>query len=356
MLRLAIDRGVDYVDTAFPYHGGGDRSKQGESEPFVGQALRGGYREKVKLATKLPTWLVKSHADMHKFLDAQLKALETSHIDYYLAHNLTEEVWEPMKRHKLFDFFEEAMKDGRIRYPSFSFHDQFPLFKTIVESYDWSMTQVQYNYLDVNFQAGTEGVRLAASRGIAVVVMEPLRGGYLVKYMPESEEKALREVRPDWSLAAWCLHWLWNQPEVCVVLSGMSNMEQTLDNLKSAENHREGLFGARDQECVERIQKLFGSRVKVSCTNCGYCMPCPTGVHIPKNLDFLNQYHLFEAAEVKKRCFDLYGMLLSVQEKALSCVECGECVEKCPQHLAIPELLGETCKTFSAPPTVANPA
>jgi predicted aldo/keto reductase-like oxidoreductase len=346
MLRTSIDRGVDYVDTAFAYHSAGDRSSPGASEPFVAHALKDGYREKVKLATKLPTWLVESHADMHKFLDMQLKFLNTSHIDYYLAHNLTADVWEPLKKNKLFDFFDEAVKDGRIKYPSFSFHDDFSLFKDIVLSYDWSMAQVQYNYLDTKFQAGTEGVKLAASRGMALVVMEPLRGGFLVKYMPENMEKALKEARPDWSLAAWCLNWLWNQPEVNVVLSGMSDMAQTLDNLQSAENYHVGTFRASDGEVLEKVRSYFDSTIKVSCTSCGYCMPCPSGVNIPKNFNALNQYSLFDAKEAKDRTVFFYGIQVSEPERAVNCVECGECVEKCPQHIAIPEVLGEIAKTF----------
>ncbi|MDR2198590.1 MAG: aldo/keto reductase [Deltaproteobacteria bacterium] len=348
MLRAAIDRGVDYVDTAFPYHGdGGHFDTQGASEPFVGRALKDGYREKVKLATKLPTWLIKSHEDMHKYLDLQLKALETPYIDYYLAHNINYGVWEPMLKCRLFDFLDEAVKDGRIRYPAFSFHDDLSLFKVVLGSYDWAMTQLQYNYLDVNFQAGTEGVKLAFDKGVAVVVMEPLRGGYLTKYMPPEQEGVLKKERPDWSLAAWCLNWLWNQKEVGVVLSGMSDMSQVEDNLNSAENYSSGLFTAGDAEAVGKIQDYFlEKKIKVGCTSCGYCLPCPTGVDIPKNFTFLNQLYLFEAEEPKERTKYFYQMMLPEDKKAAKCVSCGECVEKCPQQIDIPSALKNVSIAF----------
>ncbi|MDR2350721.1 MAG: aldo/keto reductase [Deltaproteobacteria bacterium] len=347
MLRSAIDAGVDYVDTAFSYHSSGDRNVPGASEPFLAHALKGGYREKVKLATKLPTWLVESLADMHKFLDMQLKSLDTHRIDYYLAHNLNRGVWEPMLKHKIREFFDEAEKDGRIRHPSFSFHDDFKLFKTILESYDWRMAQVQYNYLDTEFQAGREGVRLAAKRGAAVVVMEPMRGGFLVKYMPESQERVLKARRPDWSLAAWCLNWLWNQPEVSTVLSGMSDMAQTEDNLKTAAAYGSGTFDESDEEALSVVLEYFRSRMEFNCTACGYCLPCPSGVDIPKNLNFLNQRNFFDSREAKDRCGFFYGLLVSPSERASECVGCGECEEKCPQRIPIRTALEKTAATFA---------
>jgi predicted aldo/keto reductase-like oxidoreductase len=236
----------------------------------------------------------------------------------------------------MFDFFDEAVKDGRIRYPSFSFHDEFKLFKTILESYDWQMTQIQYNYLDIDYQAGRAGLKLAYEKNMAIVIMEPLRGGFLVKYIPEEQEKALKVLRPNWSLASWGLNWLWNQREISVVLSGMSDMEQTEDNLKSAENFTKESFNNKDEEAIVNVQKYFAGRMKVNCTACGYSMPCPSGVHIPKNFNFLNQYHFFDAKEAIDRCIFFYGIQVAPKERAVNCISCGECVEKCPQHIAIP--------------------
>jgi predicted aldo/keto reductase-like oxidoreductase len=345
MVRKAIDNGVDYVDTAFTYHSTG-RETPGESEPFLAHALKDGYREKVKLATKLPTWLLPTHAEMHKYLDKQLKFLGTHRIEYYLAHNLNTTVWGPMVENKIFEFFDEAVKDGRILYPSFSFHDEFPLFETIIESYDWAMAQIQYNYLDLEYQAGRAGLKLAANRGAAVVVMEPLRGGFLVKYMPEEPAAWLKEARPDWSLPAWALNWLWNQGEVSVVLSGMSAMPQVEENLQIAKSYQKGLFTEADQKVIERVLDYFEGKIAVACTACGYCSPCPSGLDIVKNLEFLNQYHLFDADEPRERSRFFYGMLLPPSERAENCTSCGDCVEKCPQHLEIPGFLAKTAELF----------
>jgi predicted aldo/keto reductase-like oxidoreductase len=348
MVRSAIDRGVNYVDTAFAYHSAGTREEPGESEPFLAHALKGGYREKVRIATKLPTWLVGSHADMHRYLDMQLRRLDVRRIDYYLAHNLNAAVWPAMLSHDLLGFFGEAVKDGRIAYPSFSFHDEYPLFETIMGSYDWAMAQVQYNYLDRDWQAGRAGVRLAASRGAAVVVMEPLRGGFLVKYLPEGPRETLRGVRPDWSPAAWCLNWLWSQPEVSVVLSGMSDMAQTDENVGTALAWRDGLFGEGEAEAVEEVAGFFRERLRVDCTGCGYCMPCGEGLDIPKNLNFYNQFHLFDAAEARDRCRFFYGIQVSPPERAERCTSCGKCVEKCPQHIPVPDVMRRAAETFRA--------
>jgi predicted aldo/keto reductase-like oxidoreductase len=349
MLRSAIDRGVDYVDTAYPYHSSGDPwVVPGESEILVAEALKDGYREKVKLATKLPSWAVKSHADFHKFLDHQLKRLGVSQIDYYLAHNMNVNFWKPMVEHDVFRFMDEAVKDGRIRFPSFSFHDDYPLFEEILKAYPWSMAQIQYNYLDHDWQAGRAGVKLAHERGVALVVMEPLRGGYLVNLLPDAPKEALRKARPDWSLAAWCLNWLWSQSEVSVVLSGMSDMAQTDDNVATAQAWRPGRFTEADAKTVDGVVEWFAGRIKASCTSCGYCLPCPSGVVIPKNIGYLNQYQMFDDPKAKEQCKAFYNLLVPEEESATACTDCGECVEKCPQHLEIPRLLEETVEIFKA--------
>jgi predicted aldo/keto reductase-like oxidoreductase len=346
MLRKAIDRGVNYVDTAYPYHSGGTRQTPGASEPFVAQALAGGYREKVLLATKLPTWMVESHDDMNKLLDSQLKRLDVRQIDFYLAHNINISVWDKLISLGMREFYDEAVKDGRIRFPSFSFHDSFSLFEKVVNGYDWVMGQIQYNYLDQDYQAGIRGVKLASLKGMALVVMEPLRGGFLVRQVPDEPLKLLKSVRPDWSLPAWGLNWVWNQPEVSVVLSGMSDMAQVDENLALAEKYQDNYFTAQDENTIGQVRDFFKRRLKADCTGCGYCLPCPTGVEIPKNLSFLNQYYLFDGDETKERCRYFYNIQINEEERAVNCVACGQCEEKCPQHLDIPGFLSQTAELY----------
>jgi predicted aldo/keto reductase-like oxidoreductase len=347
MIRTAIDRGVNYIDTAYAYHpGGGGRDAPGASEPLVAETLADGYREKVLLATKLPTWLVKTRADMDRFLDQQLKRLNVSTIDFYLAHNLNAAVWDRLVALGMKEFFDGAVKDGRIRFPAFSFHDVYQLFERIVDSYDWALAQIQYNYLDRDYQAGQRGVKLAASRGMGLVIMEPLRGGFLVNHVPPNARSILTEVRQDWSLPAWGLNWLWNQPEISVVLSGMSTFEQVSENLDLAQTWRDGKFTEKDGQALVKVYEHFKTRMKTSCTACGYCMPCPSGVNIPKNLGFLNQYYLFDAQEAKDRSRFFYSAQLSSKEKAKNCVSCRDCEEKCPQHIAIPDFLSETAELY----------
>ncbi|MDR2442996.1 MAG: aldo/keto reductase [Deltaproteobacteria bacterium] len=347
MIRRCIDRGINYVDTAYPYHPSVDRNQPGASEPLVAEALSDGYRQKVLLATKLPTWLVKKREDMDRFLDEQLKRLKTSQIDFYLAHNLNASVWDGLVEMGIREFFDEAVRDGRIKYPSFSFHDNYSLFERIVGSYDWAMAQIQYNYLDRDYQAGIAGAELAAKKGIGLVIMEPLRGGFLVDHVPDGPRAIMAKARPDWSLPAWGFNWLWAQKEISVVLSGMSTLGQVLENLAIAESWTDGKFNQADLAAIDQVRAFFESRMKTNCTACGYCMPCSSGVDIPKNLGFLNQYYLFDAQEAKERCHYFYGVQVSQPERAENCVGCRECEEKCPQHITIPDFLAQTAKLYA---------
>jgi predicted aldo/keto reductase-like oxidoreductase len=347
MIRTAIDQGVNYVDTAYPYHSRLNRNNPGASEPFVGEALADGYRQKVLLATKLPTWMVNSRSDMDKFLDEQLKRLKVAQLDFYLAHGLNIVVWDKLVELGLKDFLDCAVKDGRIRYPAFSFHDYYALFERIIESYDWSMCLIQYNYLDRDFQAGQKGLKLANSKGMGVLIMEPLRGGFLTNQMPPQPTALLENARPNWSLAAWSFYWLWNQPEVTAVLSGMSTKEQVLENLSLANSWKKGLITPVDIEVLDNIYDYFVSRLKTRCTACSYCMPCPYGVNIPKNLTLLNKFFLEDSEESINKCYDLYYSQLKSSEMANNCLYCHECEEKCPQHIAIPEFLQYTAKVYT---------
>lgn len=344
MLRQAIDKGVNYVDTAWPYH---SKSHQvpGESEPFVAQALKGGYRDKVYLATKLPTWLAADQKDMNRLLDEQLKRLDTPYIDFYLAHNLTTNVWPRVKDMGLLRFMDEALADGRIRHAGFSFHDNYHVFEDVMDSYDWSFTQIQYNYLDENYQAGKRGLTLAAERGLGVIVMEPLRGGTLINHIPEDLKAVLMAERPDWSLADWALRWLWHQPEVSLVLSGMSAMEHVTENVAIAE--KAGPLSAKELAILEEVRDRYLTRLKVNCTGCGYCLPCPAGVNIPKNFAYYNDYFLVDSERNRAHSQFAFTNQVGSNEDYSNCVHCRECEDKCPQHLAISDAMTDMDGVFS---------
>lgn len=332
MIRGAIDNGVNYIDTAYPYHGK-------KSEPLVGRALKDGYRERVKLATKLPSWLVKEPADFDRLLDEQLGRLDTDHIDFYLLHALDGDRWDNLVKNGVFDFIDRAKKSGKIRYIGFSFHDELPVFKRIIDAGHWDMCQIQFNILDTHYQAGEEGLKYAASKGIPVVVMEPLRGGSLVKHVPADVQKVWDEYPERRSAAEWAFRWVCNHPEVVVVLSGVSSMEQMQDNLRIFEHALPDSMGKTELELVERAQAIYRSRIRVGCTGCEYCLPCPAGVNIPGVFRIYNNASLFDLpAQVSG---PQYQHLIDEKSDATRCVRCGRCETKCPQHIAIRDRLPE---------------
>jgi predicted aldo/keto reductase-like oxidoreductase len=330
MVRHAIDAGVNYVDTAYPYHGTGF-TQGGASEPFVAKALKDGYRKKVNVATKLPSWLVKTGADMDKYLNEQLERLETEVIDFYLVHNLNKSVWPVLKEAGIGKFLDQAIKDGRIRHAGFSFHDQVGLFKEIVDYYDWSFCQIQYNYLDEKYQAGREGLEYAAEKGLGIAIMEPLRGGNLIR-LPEEAKTVLDQAEIKRTPAEWALRWVWNHPEVSVVLSGMTTMEHVVENIRVAREAAANSLTAQEMAIVDEVKKLFKERIKVNCTACAYCMPCPAGINIPMCFSIYNDYYVFDGTpEAKQR----YGIITKIAAPASKCVECGKCESHCPQGLEI---------------------
>jgi len=346
MMRYAIDNGVNYIDTAYPYHGTGMGSA-GMSEPFVGRVLKDVYREKVKLATKLPGWLVQNREDMDKILNHQLERLQTESIDYYLIHSLNSGLWTNVKQKSVFDFLDQAIRDGRIKNAGFSFHDNsLELFKEIVDAYDWTFCQIQYNYLDEYYQAGKEGLKYAADKGLGVVIMEPLKGGSLATNLPNDVMNVFHANDPGKSPAEWSLRWLWNQPEVSTVLSGMSAMEHVIENVRIAKDAPVGSMSEADLKIVEKVKSTFKSNVQVGCTACGYCMPCPVGVNIPQNFTYLNDFHRFEAAVTKLNTKVMYNTVLNDKEKANACIECGDCEDHCPQEIPIREKLKEVHETL----------
>jgi uncharacterized protein len=326
IIRYAIDRGVNYVDTAYPYH-------DGQSEIVVGKALKDGYREKVKLATKLPVWLVGNEADFNRLLDEQLTKLQTDHIDFYLLHALSHSRWqEIVLKHKLLDRAEAALADGRIRHLGFSFHDEYPAFEEIINGSDlWSFCQIQYNYMDTENQAGVRGLKLAASKGLGVVVMEPLMGGRLAD-PPADVLEAMDSFAERHTPVEWALDWLWNQPEVSVILSGMGTMAQVEENLNLADRSHPTSFTPAEQALIAKVRDKYHARIAIPCTKCGYCMPCPNSVNIPGNFDFFNYAHLYDdVAGARMR----YQVFLTEAERSSACIACGVCESLCPQKIEI---------------------
>lgn len=330
MIRRAIDGGVNYIDTAYPYHGSGF-AQGGQSEPFVGRALAGGYREKVKLATKLPSWLIKTREDMDRYLAEQLERLQTDRIDFYLVHSLNRATWPVLQAAGINEFLDQAIKDGRIRHAGFSFHDHLDLFKEIVDAYDWSFCQIQYNYLDEQYQAGREGLDYAAAKGLGIAIMEPLRGGNLVT-LPEAARNVFSGADEQRTPAEWGLRWLWDQPEVSVVLSGMTTLEQLEENLASAQHALTDNLSADDLQRVEQVKSIFKSRIRVGCTGCAYCMPCPAGLNIPMCFTTYNNHWLFDGDPSAKMQYLTWSRMGA---PASACVKCGKCESHCPQHLEI---------------------
>ena len=334
MVRYAIDEGVNYVDTAYAYH-------RGNSERFVGRALAHGYRDRVKLATKLPVWLCKSCDDFDRLLGEQLERLATDHVDCYLLHSLDNKSWSKVRDMGVLDSLAKQLELGRIRYAGFSFHDSYEAFTGIVDAFDWDFCQIMLNYVDVEYQAGLAGLRYAASHGLAVVVMEPLRGGKLAANLPDEVVAALgagSDGGEGRSPAEWALRWVWNLPEVSVALSGMSSMEQVVDNIRIASDAAPGALTERQLAMLARAREAYMARTRVACTECGYCQPCPQGVLIPDVFGLYNEAGIFNAWEGSRW---MYGGIVKASRDASKCAECGQCEAACPQQLKVIELLKE---------------
>ena len=338
LIRQAIDGGVTYVDTAWGYHGG-------NSEPLVAKALADGYREKVQLATKLPVWLVEQPSDLDKYLDLQLEKLQTDHIEFDLMHALNAKTWKNIKENGVFDFIPKIKKDGRAKLVGFSFHDKYEVFEDIVTSYDWDFCQIQYNLLDEDYQAGLKGLKLAAGRGLGIIIMEPLRGGGLTANIPENIQQAWDSILPKRTPADWSLSWLWNQKEVGVILSGMTEPWHVSENIEIASRSGVNTLNTQQNDQLMKVRDLYHERIIVNCTQCAYCMPCPHGVNIPGCFQFLNQGSMLNNWDEGKR---LYNILVKDVQKASNCIACGECLEKCPQQIPIPEMMEIVVEKFGS--------
>jgi uncharacterized protein len=340
MIRYAIDNGVNYVDTAYPYH-------DGASEPLVGKALQDGYRDRTFIATKLPSWLITRQEDMDRILTEQLVRLQTDHIDFYLVHGSSQPLWENLSSLKVTEFLDDAIADGRIRHAAFSVHDTLPVFREIVDSYDWTFAQIQYNFMDENYQAGTEGLHYAAKKGLGVVVMEPVRGGLLAKEVPGITD-AWHQAGKHRTPAEWALRWVWNHPEVTVVLSGMSAMEQVKENVAYAGAGLPGSLTAEDLAIVGQVRAKFQERIVIPCTGCRYCMPCPSGVNIPSAFEIYNQAHMFASKDESTHLYNFVngGFFTGLPSFASCCQDCGACEGLCPQGLPIRQHLKKIADYF----------
>ena len=325
MMEYAIAHGVNYFDSAYMYH-------NGKSEGILGRGVKA-HRDKVFIATKLPVVLARAPEDFDRFINEQLARLATDHLDIYLLHGLDRGSWPRVKDMGILSFLDRIKADGRARYVGFSFHDDVRIFKEIVDSYDWSLCQIQYNYLDEHYQAGREGLAYAASKGLGVVVMEPVRGGRLAEPVPDNVKAIWNGAPIKRSPAEWALRWVWNHGEVSTVLSGMSTMEQVVGNVRTADEGKENSLSEEELRLIDGAAKAYREMFKVDCTGCAYCMPCKEGVAIPMIFSAYND--LFIAKRNAEGARMLYNMFMSPERRASACIECGECEEKCPQHIAI---------------------
>ncbi len=340
VIRYGIDSGINYIDTAWPYH-------LGDSEKIIGKALKDGYRDQVYLVTKLPMFMVTNANHFDSYLKTQMKRLQTDHLDAYLFHAVNQGQFDKIKRLGLIKKMENAKKEGLIRSFGFSFHDTLPVYKEIIDYYPWDITQIQYNYMDTGVQATTEGLTYAHSKGIAVVVMEPLKGGTLVN-PPQEALNIINSAEKKRTPADWALQFLWNKPEISVVLSGMNSKKMIRENCESADNSGINSLTTQEMEVIKKLTEEFRKKIAVPCTSCSYCMPCPQGVNIPQNFACLNNVTLERSRFRRIMTRRTYRKLQTKKNKvnhenpngnATLCIKCGVCAKKCPQKIQIPEEL-----------------
>ncbi len=337
----AYEAGVNYYDTAYVYPG---------SEVTLGTILkRNGIRDKVKIATKLPHYLIQKADSMERYFSEQLKRLQTDYVDYYLMHMLTDvATWERLKSLGIVEWLEEKKKSGAILQVGFSYHGNSDMFCQLVDAYDWDFCQIQYNYMDEHSQAGRTGLQYANKKGLPVVIMEPLRGGRLVNKLPESALKIFEDYKVQYTPVQWALRWLWNQPEVTCVLSGMNSLEMVRDNVETASTVAVGELEEDDEKMLRNVVAAINAKMKVGCTGCGYCMPCPKGVDIPGTFAAYNRRY----SDGKIVALKEYVMCTAMRKNssaASNCIECGKCEKHCPQHIAIRQELKNARKKLETP-------
>ncbi|MEG0291108.1 MAG: aldo/keto reductase [Anaerovoracaceae bacterium] len=337
LIRSGIDRGINYIDTAYMYH-------KGKSEALVGKALKDGYREKVFLADKFPVWASKGKHDNRRVFDKQMTRLDTEYIDLYLLHSLDKDHWKLILEYDVIPFLEGLKEEGKIKYIGFSYHDELPLFKEIIDYYPWDFCQIQLNYMDKNFQAGVEGLKYAGSKNIPVVIMEPLKGGKLTAKVPPSIKELWDNAHTAKTPAAWGFSWLGNFDQVMTILSGMSTEEQLDENLKTFETIEANSLSMEDIALIDKVSAKYNELIKYSCTGCQYCLPCPSGLNIPKLIDLLNDFYIYEGSD---KTIDDYNMRTGGEVLPEACISCHKCEEICPQSLNISNIMNECHTVFS---------
>lgn len=340
-IYYGIENGINIIDTAYIY---------GDSEKFLGEILTEEYKNKVKIISKLPSFQVKKREDMDRILNEQLKRLNRDYIDYYLVHSVDLKTINRLMKKGLHEFLNDAKKDGKIKHIGFSYHGAKEEFKKLLDSYDWDVVMVQYNYLDENIQASGEGIEYAASKGMGVFVMEPLKGGILAGKMPEEAENIFKQANPNKTNAQWALEGVLNNRNVTTIFSGMNGMDQVKENIKIA-NETEALsMSLEDMETIELVKRIISRLLKVNCSTCGYCMPCPQGVNIPECIKIYNEKYLFNEKGIITQSFLNYyqyvGGVINKPTNAGKCNKCGKCIRKCPQKLDIPKELKKVEKEF----------
>ena len=332
-MLYCIENGVNYIDTAWPYH-------NGESELFIGKVLaETGLRNKVKIADKLPHWVINNSDDMDTILKKQLEKLKTDYIDYYLVHALDGNSWDKMKSMQIESFLKKIKDEGLVKNIGFSFHGPKEDFIRIVDEYNWDFCQIQYNILDQQNQAGTEGLKYASKNGLGVIVMEPLRGGNLAKEMPTEAAKLYASALQERTNVEWALRWVWNHPEVICVLSGMNEMDHIKENIRIAEEALPNSLTEHELDIIKNVGSSYRKAMKVNCTGCQYCMPCPFGVNIPGCFEHYNSYHMFGKKIMTKGFYHVQMAGITGGDKYLAslCTKCGKCVPQCPQKIDIPK-------------------
>ncbi len=334
----AFKSGVNYYDTAYIYSG---------SEAALGEIVeRNGIRDKIKIATKLPQYLVGNNKALDKYFNEELSRLRTDYVDYYLMHHLTDiAMWEKLKAVGVLDWIAEKKKSGKIRNIGFSYHGNTDGFIKILNDYDWDMCQIQYNYYDEHSQAGVKGLKAAAEKGIPVVIMEPLRGGKLVGMLPADAKKLIDKNAHGWSYAEWGFRWLYNQPEVTVVLSGMNTLDMVKENCRIASSATAGHLTESDFELLHKVTECIRAKEKVGCTGCRYCMPCPKGVDIPGTFSCYNTMFVESKSSGRFQYAQAVG-LTKEPAFASQCIQCGKCEKHCPQNIPIREKLKEADKAL----------